>query len=234
MVEFISGGKQTGNEQYSGRTSGSKEWRESRGEIGSSPSCSSQQSTSTSSSAVKQSKSIIPSAEELQACLFYLEYNPVTNAYLRSNNGKEVREWQSLVTRYRNVARKEELDWKKVYLCRKEEGDKSPTGFITWKIEIPDTHAVQEVDVLVKSCTYESGQVSWILCSEHRCDLIHPSRNNKFSQRYKGDRVVSITAYLRGGNGDCAWQHTQLFREDLNSAVSSEPPFNLKIKMYKL
>ena len=204
--------------QYSGRTSGSKEWRLARGEM-----------SSSNSVVPVESDSIVMTIEELNNNLFMLEYNPISNSYKRGN--KEIKRWQSLATKYKNIMRKEELDWKKVYLCRKE-GNMSPFGFIIWRVNIPSSHLVEEVEVLVKSTTFQSGQVTWILCSDKLCDLIQPSQKTNFSFRYKGAKTLSLNVFLRGGIGDCAWQKSQLFREDLN--ISTDPSLYFKIKMAKV
>ena len=44
-----------------------------------------------------------------------------------------------------------------------------------------------------------------------------------------GEEVVTLTAELRRGKGDVAWQHTQLFRQTMDNR--QEFPFDIKIHM---
>ena len=46
-----------------------------------------------------------------------------------------------------------------------------------------------------------------------------------------GEPVVSLTAELKRGKGENAWQHTQLFRQSLDGV--NEFPFDIKIYLKK-
>ena len=37
---------------------------------------------------------------------------------------------------------------------------------------------------------------------------------------YQGSNQIEINVYMKGGDGDCAWQHTQLFRTNNNDYTS--------------
>ena len=45
-------------------------------------------------------------------------------------------------------------------------------------------------------------------------------------KQLKDESKFSIKAVLSGGTGDCAWQHTQLFRQEKDS---EEYPFVLNV-----
>lgn len=45
-------------------------------------------------------------------------------------------------------------------------------------------------------------------------------------QNIRGRDSFSVCVKMHGGNGDCAWQHTQLFRQ---SMTDNEYPFELNI-----
>lgn len=45
-------------------------------------------------------------------------------------------------------------------------------------------------------------------------------------QSIRGRNSFSVCVKMHGGNGDCAWQHTQLFRQ---STTDNEYPFELNI-----
>lgn len=62
-----------------------------------------------------------------------MKYCAASDCYVReSDKGAEVYGWQQLVFEARNVFRKEELDWKMVYLAREEGTD---TAEISWKFD---------------------------------------------------------------------------------------------------
>lgn len=46
-------------------------------------------------------------------------------------------------------------------------------------------------------------------------------------QELKGASEFIMKATLKGGRGDCAWQHAQLFRQSINE---KDFPFDLQIK----
>ena len=53
--------------------------------------------------------------------------------------------------------------------------------------------------------------------------------NSRFVVRsFKGCKTLTLTADLSGGNGDCAWQHTQLFRQSIQD---HSYPFQVKVHM---
>ena len=88
-----------------GRQTGSLAWRLARGETG--------------SSSVSNCSSFQLTEGEIAAKTFHVEFDVVEDAYIRvSDNKSVVKGWQNCVKESENVARKEELDWKMVYLAR--------------------------------------------------------------------------------------------------------------------
>ena len=119
LVEFLSVKTLTEGEQ-SGRVSGSLAWRELRGETKTSP-------------AVREPNVIKPTKKEQENKFLHLGYCCSTDKYQRTSTGEECAGWQSLIWESMNIFRKEESDWKMVYLARTEEGE---TASISWKFDL--------------------------------------------------------------------------------------------------
>ena len=48
----------------------------------------------------------------------------------------------------------------------------------------------------------------------------------------EGSKTVTLTAHMRGGRGEVAWQHTQLFRQ--STSENDVFPFDVKITLKKM
>lgn len=106
------------DEEGQGRTSGSLQWRLARGET----------TTSTDSYVFK------PTENEKKTLSIEVWYSCSTDKYIRkSDEGKVIEGWKSLVYKNMGILRKEEFDWKMAYLAR-EEGRKESE--VTWKFDI--------------------------------------------------------------------------------------------------
>ena len=46
-----------------------------------------------------------------------------------------------------------------------------------------------------------------------------------------GSKTLTFTAHMRGGKGDVAWQHTQLFRQEMSETKLY--PLDIKITLKK-
>ena len=46
-----------------------------------------------------------------------------------------------------------------------------------------------------------------------------------------GSKTLTLTAHMRGGKGDVAWQHTQLFRQEMSDTKLY--PLDIKITLKK-
>ena len=199
LVELMSECKNT-SEQLSGRTTGSLEWRTMRGEVG--------------ASSTLQSVVISPNEWEVKNNTLTLSYCCSKDLYTRSG-AEAIKGWQALLFGGEKMMRKEERDWKKSYLCRKEHSD---MAYVTWKIDLASCRKVLEKGaVTVHSECFENGQVQWSLSNEKGQSLnIQANQYNDISS-LSGSTSVQLTAKLSRGKGENAWQHTQLFRQDLNS-----------------
>lgn len=67
--------------------------------------------------------------------------------------------WNSCVFSAKNVLRKEEHDWKMVYLARTEETDKA---VIEWKVDVSGRKlSIKEVHFDCDTKVYENGRIQW-------------------------------------------------------------------------
>ncbi|XP_040208947.1 peptide-N(4)-(N-acetyl-beta-glucosaminyl)asparagine amidase isoform X1 [Rana temporaria] len=197
IVEFMSP-KTPNPGELGGRISGSVAWRVARGEVG------------------VQTKSVafVPTEKEKAAKRFHLQYNIVDDQYTRVSNGNEViAGWENGAWVNESIHRKVENDWKMVYLARKEGTTLAKIG---WKVECASTGLrVKSISVRTSSQTYESGSINWKLYSADTQVDVNPDKNLCSYPDFLNATEVVLEAELSGGEGSCAWQHTQLFRESL-------------------
>ncbi|XP_071822606.1 peptide-N(4)-(N-acetyl-beta-glucosaminyl)asparagine amidase-like isoform X2 [Apostichopus japonicus] len=200
LAEFLSVKKiREGEDQ--GRQSGSLGWRLSRRET---------TTTETQPSSANIYK-FEPTTEEVNSKLFHLKYCCASDKYTRISNRNEVKEdWESWINRQSNLFRKEEFDWKMVYLAR-EEGSREAS--VSWKFDCSQTDVkVNDVTVTAVSSTFQSGNIVWSLTDGERSVRLSGGSNSETFTDFRGSATLELTAELSGGEGDVAWQHTQLFR----------------------
>ncbi|PIO33824.1 hypothetical protein AB205_0098050 [Aquarana catesbeiana] len=100
-----------------------------------------------------------------------------------------------------------------VYLARKEGTTLAKIG---WKVECASTGLrVESISVRTSSQTFESGTINWKLYSAETQVNVNPDKNLCSYPEFLNVSEVVLEAELYGGEGSCAWQHTQLFRESL-------------------
>ncbi|XP_062425323.1 peptide-N(4)-(N-acetyl-beta-glucosaminyl)asparagine amidase isoform X2 [Rhea pennata] len=198
LVEFISP-KTPKPGEFGGRTSGSVAWRAARGEIGS-----------------KKRKEVIfiPSEKEKTSKLFHLTYNVVEDSYTRiSNNNEKITGWEAGVWKAESIWRKVETDWKMVYLARKEG---SSSASISWKFECKSVGLkIDNMSIRTSSQTFQSGRIKWRVYSPTAEIPLLGDKSLCSCSDFSGATEVTLEAILNGGDGEAAWQHTQLFRENL-------------------
>ncbi|XP_032773101.1 peptide-N(4)-(N-acetyl-beta-glucosaminyl)asparagine amidase isoform X2 [Rattus rattus] len=106
-----------------------------------------------------------------------------------------------------------------VYLARKEG---SSFAYISWKFECGSAGLkVDNVSIRTSSQSFETGSVRWKLRSEMAQVNLLGDRNLRSYDDFCGATEVTLEAELSRGDGDVAWQHTQLFRQSLNDRAEN-------------
>ncbi|XP_064362231.1 peptide-N(4)-(N-acetyl-beta-glucosaminyl)asparagine amidase isoform X4 [Dromaius novaehollandiae] len=207
LVEFISP-KTPKPGEFGGRTSGSTAWRVARGEIGS--------EVFQLAAMLEKRKEVIfiPSEKEKTSKLFHLTYNVVEDSYTRiSNNNEKITGWEAGVWKAESIWRKVETDWKMVYLARKEG---SSSASISWKFECKSVGLkIDDMSIRTSSQTFQSGRIKWRVYSPTAEIALLGDKSLCSYSDFSGATEVTLEASLNGGDGEAAWQHTQLFRENL-------------------
>ncbi|XP_056375984.1 peptide-N(4)-(N-acetyl-beta-glucosaminyl)asparagine amidase isoform X2 [Hyla sarda] len=213
IVEFMSP-KTPKSGELGGRVSGSLAWRFARGETG------------------LQTKSFVfvPTEKEKTDKRFHLQYNVVDDSYSRvSNNNEVINGWENGVWMTESMSRKVENDWKMVYLARTEGSSSAKIG---WKFECASVGlSVESISVRSSSQTFNNGKINWTLRSLETQVEVNSDKNLYTYPEFRNASEVILEADLCDGEGNTAWQHTQLFRESLSG---TEPALEIIITFKEL
>lgn len=193
-----------------GRVSGSLQWRVARGEDG-------------AASKEVLSKLLKPEEAEFEKRMFHLTYNCASDEYERPVLKKKSSGWKSCIHSADRIVRKEEFDWKNVYLARVE-GSKSAE--ISWKVNVQHSELkVSAIYVYIEWTTFQTGRVRATCCWGDQCAMLK-NGENKLTEDLSSAKEVTVKVDLGGGEGNCAWQHAQLFRAIFGS---NKPLLEVKI-----
>ncbi|XP_010356309.1 peptide-N(4)-(N-acetyl-beta-glucosaminyl)asparagine amidase isoform X2 [Rhinopithecus roxellana] len=163
----------------------------------------------------RKETSFIPSENEKISKQLHLCYNIVKDRYIRvSNNNQTISGWENGVWKMESIFRKVETDWHMVYLARKEG---SSFAYVSWKFECGSVGLkIDSISIRTTSQTFQTGTIEWKLRSDTaRVELTGDNNLHSYAD-FSGATEVILEAELSRGDGDVAWQHTQLFRQSLN------------------
>lgn len=186
--------------ELKGRSSGSLSWRLERGEAN-----------------VANFYVFNLTAEEKKSRQFNVRYSCAKNIFERSVGSavtEKAKDWKDWIYQSENVFRKVEHDHKMAYLSRTED---STSGMLQLKFDF-ESMTIKSIDFKFDTKTFESGSAI--------VELLNASDQVTSKEKLKGTSKFSIRVRLSGGKGDCAWQHSQVFRQSL---TASDYPFQLSI-----
>ncbi|XP_014662846.1 PREDICTED: peptide-N(4)-(N-acetyl-beta-glucosaminyl)asparagine amidase-like isoform X2 [Priapulus caudatus] len=154
LVEFLSPRRAADDAELGGRLSGAAAWRAARGEAG------------------RHSGGHVFTPE--RATELRVRYDVVADEYRRSGAAGEAttttRGWEACVYEASGARRKTERDWKMAYLTRVEGADEAT---VSWKVDCAGTGlTIDYVSVKATSKTFETGRVTWQLCSADQCAML--------------------------------------------------------------
>ncbi|XP_029155333.1 peptide-N(4)-(N-acetyl-beta-glucosaminyl)asparagine amidase [Nylanderia fulva] len=207
------------DETYEGRTSGSVAWRLARGEI----------------TQANIEKGYIWDISKYGQT-FELQYNIVKDMYHVHNDGtilEQISGWQEGINIMDGgVFRKEEHDWKMVYLARSPQAQ---YGYIKWSFKITNSELYIEMfNLKAKSEVFHGANVSWkieALFNDDKMIVIPISNCNSFCTKEVQKAVrLDIIVTLSGGQDQIAWQHAQLFRQSLESIEEASMIISIQLK----
>ena len=162
---------------------------------------------------------------------FSVKYNTARDTYLYTHGVgiTEIKGWKKCTSSYSNMQLKQEHDWKMCYLARTNGSDRA---FIEWSFNLANIQMdTDRIELRCESSCFESGEIKWFVeCDGSRLDLDKQkeSNNEYLNCRFTNDnyfilvplnnsiKSLKLRAELAKGNGENAWQHTQLFRQRLN------------------
>lgn len=196
LAEFLSPRLEIQGGESEGRSSGSLDWRLARGE--------------TKIAEKPQGVVIRPNSNEISKKKMKLSYNCAVDKYFRDEESEPIGKWSSLVYEMKNIFMKRENDWKQVYLARTE---KSEFGEISWKFDFSETNfKINSVQLKISSQTFENGEIKISLCGGDFCVFYEGCESKFYEKEFFGCKELKLTVLLKGGKGNSAWQHAQLFR----------------------
>lgn len=106
-------------------------------------------------------------------------------------------------------------------------------GKITWRIKLPSDKYLENFKLSAINETFENGNIKWSVIGKSMDTIkkIEMENCKNFETKsLNNSNEINIIAELTGGNGDNAWQHAQLFRQNLNDPVNCSMTISLIFK----
>lgn len=215
LVEFMFKNlKKVSLDEQQGRSSGSVEWRQQRGEMG---------HCSEDAAGI----AIMPDKGEMLTGALELLYTSHSDSYSRPKSQdpeKSIATFASLLHKSDNIMRKLENDWRQVYLCRK---DGRKPGSLVWRFELEDANfCFTTLKLNVGWKTFETGKIRALLCTEETCCPLKGNCDEEVNLNMA--KSVELKIDLLGGTGNNGWQHSQVFRAPFDC---KEPSMKIELKI---
>ncbi|XP_060828510.1 peptide-N(4)-(N-acetyl-beta-glucosaminyl)asparagine amidase [Bombus pascuorum] len=211
------------NENYGGRSTGSYEWRLARGEI------------SESKPKENYSWDISNYGEA-----FRLQYSVVNDVYMITDNSgtalTNIFGWQNGTNKIEGgMFRKEEHDWKVTYIARSPE---ATSGKIKWCFVVTKPNLyVRTFHLQATIRIFYEANVSWEVeaifdnANQNKSVILPISDISDYrTDQLKGAVKLILTVTVSGGQGNCAWQHAQLFRQNIDCKVDKSLVINIELE----
>ncbi|XP_043588129.1 peptide-N(4)-(N-acetyl-beta-glucosaminyl)asparagine amidase [Bombus pyrosoma] len=211
------------NGNYGGRSTGSYEWRLARGEI------------SESKPKINYSWDVSNYGEA-----FHLQYSIVNDVYMiTDNSGKalmDISGWQNGTNEIEGgMFRKEEHDWKVTYLSR---SPGATSGKVKWCFVVTKPNLyVRTFHLQATIKIFHEANVSWEVeaifnnANQNKSVVLPISDVSDYhTDQLKGAVKLILTVTVSGGQGNCAWQHAQIFRQSLESKDDKSLVINIELE----
>ncbi|CAH2042086.1 unnamed protein product, partial [Iphiclides podalirius] len=186
--------------EFGGRVSGSAQWRKNRREQGASGGHTFEYSR--------------PGSYAVEYCAAEDRYEFLYEGRIERRLGGH----SSGAYACESLFRKVETDWRQVYLAREEGAD---AGSISWRLAVTgDCLNFEYLSVELGWAQFYGGRLTFTVQFNAEPPLPldfeegETSRIWTFHRRFK---EAVLRCQLSGGSGDVAWQHAQLFRQELGS-----------------
>lgn len=130
------------------------------------------------------------------------------------------------------IIRKVEDDWKMVYLARSPQKER---GRVKWSFIITNpTLCVDTFTLITKSEVFHGANVSWkikVICNDNKSIVVPITDCNYFyTEELQEALKLDLIATLSGGQGECDWQHAQLFRQSLENTEELAMIINIQLR----
>lgn len=209
--------------EVQGRSSGSLQWRLTRGELGntSEPVC--------NRFKFQLDRSHIQCDNGNEQIKIFYDVSKDSYQFGKTR----LSGWKTGVWSYDRIFRKVEQDWQMAYLSRTDGSTTHQEGVIEWSIDWSQLNrSWKQIVINLMSTCFHDAEIQFTLIVQD--DITLPLITNQ-TNHVERDQVpldcnsVILRARLIGGEGQMAWQHAQLFRQSLQTTNSFGLQISIKL-----
>ncbi|ODN05849.1 Peptide-N(4)-(N-acetyl-beta-glucosaminyl)asparagine amidase [Orchesella cincta] len=180
---------------------------------------------------------------------FQLLYDSELDAYAVKNGTIAKRGWRNGVFSSSDVFRKEERDWKMVYLAP-QENSKPRNSKICWKFTLDPGFSIEDVNISIKYSIFQSDARFRLEFSTEQLEMktlletnagdrvfawnSKSSTDSDWHSKLEKSKTFSVACELISGSGNDGWQKVQLFRQKItgaNSLLTQNSIFKIECKV---